>query len=136
MAIDITLSSVSCYLGTVGKLSSGRSLRGPYASNIHFPTNLIFDQIYKPTEFLITIESIAFAFTFEVIHMARNVRSKEERLTALEQKIEKKKAELATLEAQKEKLLHPVNMRTVMAKAKELGLTADEIAEKLGIELD
>lgn len=68
--------------------------------------------------------------------MARNVRSKEERLTALEQKIEKKKAELATLEAQKEKLLHPVNMRTVMAKAKELGLTADEIAEKLGIELD
>ena len=68
--------------------------------------------------------------------MARNVRSKEERLAALEQKIEKKKAELATLEAQKEKLLHPVNMRTVMAKAKELGLTADEIAEKLGIELD
>ena len=68
--------------------------------------------------------------------MARNVRSKEERLSALEQKIEKKKAELASLEAQKEKLLHPVNMRTVMAKAKELGLTADEIAEKLGIELD
>ena len=68
--------------------------------------------------------------------MARNVRSKEERLSALEQKIEKKKAELAALEAQKEKLLHPVNMRTVMAKAKELGLTADEIAEKLGIELD
>lgn len=68
--------------------------------------------------------------------MARNVRSKEERLSVLEQKIEKKKAELASLEAQKEKLLHPVNMRTVMAKAKELGLTADEIAEKLGIEMD
>lgn len=68
--------------------------------------------------------------------MARNVRSKEERLSVLEQKIDKKKAELASLEAQKEKLLHPVNMRTVMAKAKELGLTADEIAEKLGIELD
>ncbi len=68
--------------------------------------------------------------------MARNVRSKEERLSVLEQKIDKKKAELASLEAQKEKLLHPVNMRTVMAKAKELGLTANEIAEKLGIELD
>ena len=68
--------------------------------------------------------------------MARNIRSKEEKLSILEQKIEKKKAELASLEAQKEKLLHPVNMRTVMAKAKELGLTADEIAEKLGIELD
>lgn len=68
--------------------------------------------------------------------MARNVRSKEERLSVLEQKIDKKKAELASLEAQKEKLLHPVNMRTVMAKAKELGLTADEIAEKLGIEME
>lgn len=68
--------------------------------------------------------------------MPRAVRTKEERLATLEQKIEKKKAELASLEAQKEKLLHPVNMRTVMAKAKELGLTADEIAEKLGIELD
>ena len=54
----------------------------------------------------------------------------------LEQKIEKKKAELSSLEAQKEKLLHPINMRTVMTKAKELGLTPEEIAEKLGIEVD
>lgn len=68
--------------------------------------------------------------------MPRNVRSKEERLAIIDQKIEKKKSELASLEAQKEKLLHPVNMRTVMAKAKELGLTADEIAEKLGIDID
>lgn len=68
--------------------------------------------------------------------MARNIRSKEERLAVLEQKIEKKKSELAALEAQKEKLLHPVNMRTVMAKAKELGLTAEEIAEKLGIDVE
>lgn len=68
--------------------------------------------------------------------MARNIRSKEERLVVLEQKIEKKKSELAALEAQKEKLLHPVNMRTVMAKAKELGLTAEEIAEKLGIDVE
>lgn len=68
--------------------------------------------------------------------MARNVRSKEERLAVLEQKIEKKKSELSSLEAQKEKLLHPINMRTVMAKAKELGLTPEEIAEKLGIDVD
>lgn len=68
--------------------------------------------------------------------MARNVRSKEERLAVLEQKIEKKKSELSALEAQKEKLLHPINMRTVMAKAKELGLTPEEIAEKLGIDVD
>ena len=68
--------------------------------------------------------------------MARNIRSKEERLAVLEQKIEKKKSELASLEAQKEKLLHPVNMRTVMAKAKELGMTAEEVAEKLGIDVE
>lgn len=68
--------------------------------------------------------------------MARNIRSKEERLEALEQKIEKKKSELAALEAQKEKLLHPINMRTVIAKAKELGMTAEEVAEKLGIDVE
>lgn len=34
--------------------------------------------------------------------MARNIRSKEERIAILEQKIEKKKSELASLEAQKE----------------------------------
>ena len=68
--------------------------------------------------------------------MARNIRSKEERLAILEQKIEKKKSELASLEAQKEKLLDPVSMRTVMAKAKELGLTAEEIADKLGIDVE
>lgn len=59
----------------------------------------------------------------------------EERIALLDQKIEKKKAELQTLEAQKNKLLHPVNMRTVMAKAKEAGFTPEEIAEKLGIEV-
>lgn len=61
---------------------------------------------------------------------------KKNALRYLSKKIEKKKSELAALEAQKEKLLHPVNMRTVMAKAKELGLTAEEIAEKLGIDVE
>lgn len=59
----------------------------------------------------------------------------DERIALLDQKIEKKKAELDALEAQKQKLLHPVNMKTVMAKAKEAGLTPEEIAEKLGIEV-
>jgi len=59
----------------------------------------------------------------------------DERVALLDQKIEKKKAELDALEAQKQKLLHPVNMKTVMAKAKEAGLTPEEIAEKLGIEV-
>ncbi len=59
----------------------------------------------------------------------------DERIALLDQKIEKKKAELDALEAQKQKLLHPINMKTVMAKAKEAGLTPEEIAEKLGIEV-
>jgi len=59
----------------------------------------------------------------------------EERVALLDQKIEKKKAEIDALEAQKQKLLHPVSIKTVMAKAKEAGLTPEQIAEKLGIEV-
>ena len=59
----------------------------------------------------------------------------EERVALLDQKIEKKKAEIDALEAQKQKLLHPVSIKTVMAKAKEAGLTPEQIAEKLGIEI-
>lgn len=67
--------------------------------------------------------------------MARIIRTVDERVAQLDQKIEKKKAELDALEAQKQKLLHPVNMKTVLAKAKEAGLTPEEIAEKLGLEV-
>ena len=59
----------------------------------------------------------------------------DERIALIESKIEKKRAEIDELEAQKEKLLHPVTMKAVMAKVKEAGLTPEEIAEKLGIEL-
>ena len=59
----------------------------------------------------------------------------EERVALLDQQIEKKKAELDALEAQKQKLLHPVNMKTVMAKAKEAGFTPEDIAKKLGLEI-
>lgn len=59
----------------------------------------------------------------------------EERIALIEQKIEKKKAEIENLEATKQKLLHPVNMKTVMAAAKEAGMTAEEIANKLGLEI-
>lgn len=58
-----------------------------------------------------------------------------ERIALIDQKIEKKKAEIQELEEQKNKLLHPVNMKTVMAKAKEAGMTPEEIAEKLGLEV-
>ncbi len=59
----------------------------------------------------------------------------EERVAILDAKIAKKQEEINNLEAQKQKLLHPINMKTVMAKAKESGMTPEEIAEKLGLEI-
>ena len=62
-------------------------------------------------------------------------KSTEERIALIDGKIATKKEEIAALEAQKQKLLHPVNMKTVMAKAKEAGLSPEVIAEKLGLEI-
>lgn len=59
----------------------------------------------------------------------------DERVALIEQKIAKKKAEIDELEAQKQKLLHPISMRAVLTKAKEAGLSPMEVAEKLGIEV-
>ena len=59
----------------------------------------------------------------------------EERVAILDAKIAKKQEEINNLEAQKQKHLHPINMKTVMAKAKESGMTPEEIAEKLGLEI-
>ena len=62
-------------------------------------------------------------------------RTAEERIALIDAKIAKKKEEIKVLEAQKQKLLHPVTMRSVMEKAKAVGLTAEQIAEKLGLEM-
>lgn len=62
-------------------------------------------------------------------------RTVEERVAAIDERIAKKKAEIEMLEAQKQKLLHPLTMKVVMDKAKAAGLTLEEIAEKLGIEV-
>ena len=59
----------------------------------------------------------------------------EERIAAIDEKIAKKQAEIAELEAQKQKLLHPISMKVAMAKAKEAGLTPETIADKLGLEI-
>ena len=59
----------------------------------------------------------------------------EERVAILDAKIAKKQEEINNLEAQRQKLLHPINMKTVMAKANESGMTPEEIAEKLGLEI-
>ena len=62
-------------------------------------------------------------------------RSTEERIALIDAKISKKQDEIKALAAQKQKLLHPVTMRSVMEKAKAAGLSAEEIAEKLGLEM-
>ena len=62
-------------------------------------------------------------------------RSTEERIALIDAKISKKQEEIKTLEAQKQTLRHPVTRRTGMEKAKAAGLSADEIAEKLGLEM-
>lgn len=62
-------------------------------------------------------------------------RSTEERIAMIDAKISKKQEEIKALEAQKQKLLHPVTMKSVMEKAKAAGLSAEEIAEKLGLEM-
>ena len=62
-------------------------------------------------------------------------RTVEERIAIIDEKISKKKADIKALEAQKQKLLHPVTMKTVMEKAKASGLSPEEIAEKLGLEM-
>ena len=63
-------------------------------------------------------------------------KTREERIELIDQKIAKKQAEIEALEAQKQKLLHPISMRAVLTKAKEAGLSPEEVAEKLGIEID
>ena len=52
-------------------------------------------------------------------------RSKEERLALIDAKIAKKKEEIAALEEQKQKSLHPITMKAVLAKMKETGLTPE-----------
>lgn len=59
----------------------------------------------------------------------------EQRIAKIDEKIAKKQNEIKTLEEQKQNLLHPVTMRTVIAKAKEAGLTPQEIASKLDLDL-
>ncbi|MEM5767770.1 MAG: hypothetical protein AAGU23_05525 [Bacillota bacterium] len=68
--------------------------------------------------------------------MARNVRTKEERIADLDAKIAKKREELEKLEAQKRRIEHPVSVKSIIAKAKETGLTPEQIAERLGIEIE
>lgn len=77
-----------------------------------------------------------------VVIMARTIRSVDERVAVIDEKIAKKQAELAKLEQQKKDLLMPrpkkkaITMKAVLTKAKEEGLKPEEIAKKLGIKIE
>lgn len=80
--------------------------------------------------------------------MARTVRSKEDRIAEidakiemLQKRIESDKSKIAILNEKKEQIKNPKprkgrpGMAAVIKKAKESGLTIEEIAEKLGVTL-
>ena len=70
----------------------------------------------------------------------RTYRTKEERIADLDAKIEYHKKAIASLEDKKKAILTPktrkgrVGMSSVVRLAKEKGLSAEEIIEKLGLE--
>lgn len=68
--------------------------------------------------------------------MARTIKTFDERIAVLEEKIAKKKTEIAKLESQKYALEHPVSIKDIIAKAKQSGMSAHDIAEKLGLEIE
>ena len=65
--------------------------------------------------------------------------------SACAEKVEKRKASIAKLEARKENILNPkprkraakkVTAKSIIAKAKEMGLSEEEIAAKLGVSIE
>lgn len=72
----------------------------------------------------------------------RKIRSKEERIAEIDKKIEGHKQNIAALEKKKDAILNPktrarklTSVTSIVKKAKESGMSSDEIAAKLGIEL-
>lgn len=74
--------------------------------------------------------------------MPRTIRSVEERVAALDEKINKKKTEIAKLEQLKQNLLtpkprkKPLSIKQVLDQAKAEGMKPDEIAKRLGIKVE
>ncbi|MEA4953928.1 MAG: hypothetical protein VB096_00210 [Pseudoflavonifractor sp.] len=68
--------------------------------------------------------------------MTRTVRTLEERIAVLNEKISKKKTEIAKLESQRYTLEHPVSIKDLIMKAKQSGMSPNEIAQKLGIDIE
>lgn len=72
----------------------------------------------------------------------RVMRPADERIREIDIAIEKHKANIATLEAKKERIQNPSPRRggrpgvgSIIKKAKAKGMTAEQIAEKLGLNI-
>lgn len=72
-----------------------------------------------------------------------NRRPAEERIAEIDKKIDGHKNAIAKLEAKKHAILNPkpraskaAGLKILISKAKEAGMSNEEIAEKLGISLD
>lgn len=69
-------------------------------------------------------------------------RTVEERVEEIMNKISKKHTEIEVLEAKRQELIAPkpkkkaLTMKAVIAKAKEDGMTPEEIAKKLGVKIE
>lgn len=61
---------------------------------------------------------------------------RQERLRIIDEKIARKKREIEELEAKRRELLDPpISMADVIAKLRKSGMTPDEIAQKLGLNM-
>jgi hypothetical protein len=72
----------------------------------------------------------------------RTRRSKDERLAALDKKIQSHRDNIESLEIKKYNILNPksrkksTTIKTIVEQAKEAGMTIEDIALKLGVKLE
>ena len=73
----------------------------------------------------------------------RTIRPKEERIAIIDQSIEFHKKDIEKLEQKKKNILNPksrtstkTQMKTLLNKIQESGMTIEEIAEKLGVKTE
>ena len=61
------------------------------------------------------------------------VKTTEQKIAAIDAKIERVRRDLDHLYEVKKKLMHPLTRKTVLEKAISLGMSPEEMAERLGI---
>ena len=92
-----------------------------------------------------TKEEIVAEYDRKIEYHQGMVAQLEERISALNAKMEKHQNAIERLESKKDATLNPKprilprrknSMKTVMDRVKEMGMTAEQVADRLGISLD